>query len=144
MAVTFKIPKSPTKQVYESDVFLGADFTSEASNIDENKSPNTVNMIRSVPGKIRKRMGYYPLVQYPARINGIFYFSAAKSWLVHAGTHLYNLSAVLHPYWWSGLSETASGTQITTYHEIATGPNGTDYPYMSLRGILGLPWWLSW
>ena len=57
MALSFNIPSSPKKLVYESNNFLGADFTSEASTVDDTKSPNVENMIRSVPGKIRKRMG---------------------------------------------------------------------------------------
>ena len=64
MAVNFKIPSSPKKLVYESSNFLGADFTSEASTVDDTKSPNVENMIRSVPGKIRKRMGYKLFADY--------------------------------------------------------------------------------
>ena len=99
MAVSFKIPKSPTKQVYESKEFLGADFTSEASNIDENKSPNCENMIRSVPGKIRKRMGYAALADYEAPIYGIHYYSPTDTYLIHAGNKLYNLNTVLGNKW---------------------------------------------
>lgn len=103
MAVSFKIPKSPEKQVYESDVFLGADFTSEASNIDETKSPNCVNMIRSVPGKIRKRMGYAALANYGDPIYGIHYFSITDTYFIHAGTKLYDLSSFFGRYWNSGV-----------------------------------------
>ena len=85
MAVTFKIPKSPTKQVYESTIFLGADFTSEASTVDETKSPNCENMIRSVPGKIRKRMGYEEVTDYGNWIYGVHYYSVLNTWIVHAG-----------------------------------------------------------
>lgn len=93
MAVSFNIPKSPAKQVYVSEKFLGADFTSEASTVDDTKSPNVENMIRSVPGKIRKRMGYEKLFDYGAPIYGVHHLSTTDIWLVHAGTKLYNLFA---------------------------------------------------
>lgn len=93
MAVSFNIPRSPAKQVYVSEKFLGADFTSEASTVDDTKSPNVENMIRSVPGKIRKRMGYEKLFDYKAPIYGVHHLSTTDVWLVHAGNKLYNLYA---------------------------------------------------
>ena len=93
MAIQFSIPKSPVKQVYQATSFLGADFTSESSTVDDTKSPNVENMIRSVPGKIRKRMGYQKLFDYGAPIYGVHHLSTTDVWLVHAGTKLYNLRA---------------------------------------------------
>lgn len=93
MAVSFSIPRSPAKQVYEASSFLGADFTSESSTVDDTKSPNVENMIRSVPGKIRKRMGYQKLFDYKAPIYGVHHLSTTDVWIVHAGTKLYNLRA---------------------------------------------------
>jgi len=93
MAISFNIPRSPSKQVYESTKFLGADFTSESSTVDDTKSPNVQNMIRSVPGKIRKRMGYEKLFDYGDPIYGVHHLSTTDIWLVHAGTKLYNLFA---------------------------------------------------
>lgn len=58
MAVSFKIPKSPQKSIMTIDEFKGVDFTNSPASVDENKSPNAINMIRDVPGKVRKRMGY--------------------------------------------------------------------------------------
>ena len=58
MAVNFKIPTSPKRQVIEISNFLGVDLTNTGSNIAENRSPNAPNIIRDVPGKVRKRMGY--------------------------------------------------------------------------------------
>ncbi len=54
----FNVPKSPKRDVLIIDEFLGVDFTNSPANIDDNKSPNAVNMIRDVPGKVRKRQGY--------------------------------------------------------------------------------------
>ena len=99
MAVNFNVPKSPKKQVYEATLFLGADFTSEASTVDDTKSPNTENMIRSVPGKIRKRMGYKLFADYGETIYGVHHLSTTDVWLIHAGDKLYNLTAPKGSKW---------------------------------------------
>ncbi|WP_034452440.1 hypothetical protein [Butyrivibrio sp. AE2032] len=99
MAVNFKIPSSPKKLVYESSNFLGADFTSEASTVDDTKSPNVENMIRSVPGKIRKRMGYKLFADYGETIYGVHHLSTTDVWLIHAGNKLYNLTAPKGSKW---------------------------------------------
>ena len=99
MATTFKVPKSPKRQVYEATSFLGADFTSEASTVDDTKSPNTENMIRSVPGKIRKRMGYKLFADYGETIYGVHHLSTTDVWLIHAGNKLYNLTAPKGSKW---------------------------------------------
>ena len=58
MAVSFKIPKSPQKSIEQINEFKGVDFSNSPANCDANKSPNAINMIRDVPGKVRKRMGF--------------------------------------------------------------------------------------
>ena len=58
MAVNFKVPASPQKSIVTISDFLGVDLTNSPANVDEQKSPNSENMIRDVPGKVRKRMGY--------------------------------------------------------------------------------------
>ena len=55
---TFKVPSSPKKSILTIDEFLGVDFTNSPANVDITRSPNAVNMIRDVPGKIRKCMGW--------------------------------------------------------------------------------------
>jgi len=99
MAISFNIPQSPNKQVYESTNFLGADFTSESSTVDDTKSPNVQNMIRSVPGKIRKRMGYKLFANYNETIYGVHHLSTTDTWLIHAGNKLYNLTAPKGSKW---------------------------------------------
>ena len=64
MAVTFKVPKSPKRNIAASDTFLGVDLTNTGVNIDGTRSPNAPNMVRHVPGKVRKRMGYYKEVLF--------------------------------------------------------------------------------
>ena len=58
MAVSFKVPASPKRNIFVIDNFLGVDLTNSGTDIDEVRSPNAENMIRNVPGKVRKRMGY--------------------------------------------------------------------------------------
>ena len=58
MAVSFKVPASPKKNIFVIDQFRGVDFTDTETNVDDNKSPNAENMVRLVPGKVRKRTGY--------------------------------------------------------------------------------------
>lgn len=58
MATKFNIPKSPARNIINIDTFEGVDFTNSPANIEDSKSPNALNMIRDVPGKVRKRMGY--------------------------------------------------------------------------------------
>lgn len=91
MAVNFKIPASPSIKTYVIGQFLGADFTSDSSTVDETKSPNCENMIRSVPGKIRKRVGYEELDDFTDHIYGVHRFAVADEYIVHAGEKLYKL-----------------------------------------------------
>lgn len=58
MAVSFKVPASPKRSIFNIDQFLGVDMTNSGTSVDEKMSPNAPNMIRDVPGKVRKRMGY--------------------------------------------------------------------------------------
>ena len=71
------------------NVFQGCDFTNSPANIDDYKSPNCVNMVRDVPGKIRKSMGWHTIMKYPDKINGSFYFRASDEQLIHSGTKIY-------------------------------------------------------
>lgn len=64
MAVSFKVPKSPKRDIAATDAFLGVDLTNTGVSIDSYRSPNAPNMVRNVPGKIRKRMGYYTDVKF--------------------------------------------------------------------------------
>lgn len=94
MAVSFSVPKSPAKSVLTIDTFLGADFTNSPASCENTKSPNTVNMIRDVPGKIRKCMGYETIETYtdgetPLQINGFHTMRGDDYGLIHAGTKFF-------------------------------------------------------
>lgn len=69
MAVSFKVPKSPKRSIFTIDNFLGVDLTNTGANIDDVRSPNAENMIRYVPGKVRKRMGYEKDVLFGKDVN---------------------------------------------------------------------------
>lgn len=102
MAVSFSVPKSPKKSVLTIDNFYGADFTNSPANIEDTKSPNTVNMIRDVPGKVRKCMGYETIKTYKdsndeaLRINGFHCMRGDEYGLIHAGTNIYRNNVLLY------------------------------------------------
>ncbi len=90
MATSFPIPKSPSRSVLTIDTFLGADFTNSPAAVDESRSPNCKNMIRDVPGKVRKCMGYKTIDSYDEQINGYHSIHGDEYGIVHAGTKLYH------------------------------------------------------
>lgn len=85
----FSIPAGPARSILNVDTFYGVDYTNSPANVDKGRSPNGQNMIRDVPGKVRKRMGYETMAEYPARINGVFARREDTQLVVHAGTKLY-------------------------------------------------------
>lgn len=89
MATKFSIPSSPSRSVLTISTFIGADFTNSPAAVSENQSPNCKNMIRDVPGKVRKCMGYKKIAEYDDQINGYHYIRGEQYGLVHAGTKMY-------------------------------------------------------
>ena len=75
---------APTLSQVKIDTFLGADLTNSPANADENRSPDCENMIRDVPGKVRKRMGWQVKRTLDGRING-YHALMGHDPLVHAG-----------------------------------------------------------
>lgn len=96
MAVAFSIPKSPARNVVTMDTFLGCDFTNSPAAVSESRSPNCVNMIRDVPGKVRKCMGYETVAEYEGKINGYHYMHGDESGIIHAGTNIYKDDTILY------------------------------------------------
>ena len=97
---------APEHGVYRIDIFKGADLTSNEVDMDPGRSPSCPNMIRSTPGKVRKRMGYYREATYNGRINGAWEVNGAL--YVHAGTRLYRNGIIL-----AGSNATASLTSVS-------------------------------
>lgn len=69
MAVSFKVPASPKRNISASDTFIGVDLTNTAVDMEGTRSPNAENMVRHVPGKVRKRMGYYKEILFGKKTN---------------------------------------------------------------------------
>lgn len=67
------------------DRFYGIDYTTDPSNVSMNQSPYAPNMIRDVPGKMRKCMGYYEVGRYDGSINGFHRLRGENAYLIHAG-----------------------------------------------------------
>ena len=97
---------SPGRSVYRIDTFKGADLTSNEVDMDPGRAPSCPNMIRSTPGKVRKRVGYYHVASYSGRINGAWEVFGVQ--YIHAGTKLYRNGVIL-----AGSSAAASVTSVT-------------------------------
>ena len=69
-----KIPAPQSLGIKKVSHFLGADF-SESSNISFSRSPDTKNMIRETPGKVRKWIGYETVASYQGQINGVHFLN---------------------------------------------------------------------
>ena len=81
---------APSLSVVRIEDFLGVDFTNQPNNVDTKRSPDATNMIRDVPGKVRKRMGWHTMYELDGRING-YHSLNGKPPLIHAGTKLYRV-----------------------------------------------------
>lgn len=84
-------PGTRQRSVYMIDTFRGINYTDDPSNVDDTQSPYAPNMIRDVPGKVRKCMGYHTVLQFEGRINGYHKLRSEDAYLIHAGTNLYRV-----------------------------------------------------
>lgn len=90
-------PKPPQKQVISIPQFMGIDLTSKPTLMSIYRSPDCANMMRSAPGKVKRRMGYEAVAgkKFRGRINGVAAAQNADSGIVHAGTNIYIGSNIL-------------------------------------------------
>jgi hypothetical protein len=88
--VSVNYRQNPRKLLSISE-FRGVDLYNSPTNVSPVRSPQAPNMIRDVPGKVRKRMGYHTVDHYSDRINGVHHLVAQQRCyqLVHAGQSLY-------------------------------------------------------
>ena len=88
---TVDIPtSSPSPYVEIISQFKGVDLYNPPTNVDKMRSPDAPNMIRDVPGKIKKRCGYKTVKSFEGRINARFrLIDDTDHELIHAGTNLY-------------------------------------------------------
>lgn len=114
----FSVPKSLANNVFSIDTFLGYDFTNSPTNVDSRRASDGKNMIRDVPGKVRKCMGYERVSYFQGeQING-FHTLRGKTSLIHAGTKLYQGATALYSA--CGNSRSKSW-QLGNYTYIADG-----------------------
>ena len=96
----FNVPSSPARSVVKIETFKGVDLNSSPSNVETCRSPNAPNMMRDVPGKVRKRQGYEKTAAYGGRINGVHILkdieAGEEKELIHAGDKLYLDGAVIY------------------------------------------------
>ena len=59
------------RSVLNITTFKGVDMTNSSPNVDDARSPHAPNMIRDVPGKVRKRMGYKKTDRYYEEKEGL-------------------------------------------------------------------------
>lgn len=85
--MAFDVPSPQSISVAMIEEFKGVDLNSSPPNVALYRSPYAMNMIRDVPGKVRKRQGYEKTGTYSGRINGVFRLN--EKVLIHAGDSLY-------------------------------------------------------
>lgn len=102
MSVRFGIPAGRARKTIHVSCFEGVNFTDSPAGVDERKSPDAPNMIRDVPGKVRKCMGYHRVAEYrdeqgnALRINGWHKRSGDEVGLIHAGNRIYRGQELLY------------------------------------------------
>ena len=89
-AINMPSSAAPSLSVVRIEDFLGVDLTNQPTNVDAKRSPDARNMIRDVPGKVRKRMGYRTMYTLEGQVNG-FHRLNGKPPLIHAGGNLYRV-----------------------------------------------------
>lgn len=78
---------SVKKNVFEINSFRGVDLFNAPANVADGRSPEAPNMVRDVPGKVRKRMGYHKTGEFADPIYGVHFLNSEK--VIHSGKKLY-------------------------------------------------------
>lgn len=78
---------SPNILTKRYDRFSGVDFSTDSSQIDDNRSPIAVNIVSDAGGFPEKRVGWRTLKQFDDAINGIYDFMGKM--VVHSGNKMY-------------------------------------------------------
>jgi len=92
LILKFNLPPSNSVSTVTVTNFGGIDLWNSPENVDKNRSPLCVNMIRDKSGSVRKRMGYERISQecFDGRINGACYFGGMH--YIHSGKRLFSVS----------------------------------------------------
>ena len=107
-----KSKASPKSTVYAKTyrTFLGVDFSTDASLVDEKRSPDAENIISDLDGFPEKRVGWRVLNSFDGKINGIYTFKDKESstLIVHAGEKIYKVSDGILTEIYSGCADSKS------------------------------------
>lgn len=85
--MAFDIPSPAPRGVEIIEEFRGVDLNSSPTVVSKYRSPEAPNMMRDIPGKVRKRQGYEKLKHYDGQINGVFRLNDRI--VIHAGDKLF-------------------------------------------------------
>lgn len=88
MAV-FNVPEATPRSVYKIEQFHGVDFTSSPEIVENDKSPNSFNMVRDAIGTVRKSVGYFLKKKYDKPVYGFYKLREDNIGLTHVGDRLY-------------------------------------------------------
>lgn len=90
--VQFSVPAQTGRNTLTVDSFYGVDYTSDPGSVANGMSPNGKNMVRDVPGKVRKSMGYHKIASLSGCIYGHHQRGKTEPELIHAGQALYQMT----------------------------------------------------
>ncbi|MBE6758832.1 MAG: hypothetical protein E7554_01925 [Ruminococcaceae bacterium] len=112
-------PKPPSTQIIQINQFNGIDLSSKPTLMSLTRSPDCRNMMRSAPGKVKRRMGYERVNEQPysGRINGATTARPKgenERCIVHAGNNLYMDGTLIAGSRADAENEAINGTPITT------------------------------
>lgn len=85
--MAFDVPSPAPRGVEIIEEFRGVDLNSSPTVVSKYRSPEAPNMMRDIPGKVRKRQGYEKLKHYDGQINGVFRLN--EKIVIHAGDKLF-------------------------------------------------------
>lgn len=85
----FNTPQGSSPNIFTKryDRFSGVDFSTDSSQIDDNRSPIAVNIVSDAGGFPEKRVGWRTLKQFDDAINGVYDFMGKM--VVHSGNKMY-------------------------------------------------------
>jgi hypothetical protein len=93
----FNVPARPARSTQAVNVFMGVDFTNEPGNVDIRQSPYAENMIRSVPGKMEKSIGWHTVKRIgDAKVYGSYKRATDNDRLYHVGNKIYYGNTVVY------------------------------------------------
>lgn len=79
--------KAVAKKTVSYDTFLSVDYSRASANLKDYFSPDSVNMIRDEYGKVRRRMGYFKIMEFSRHIYGMTKWQ--DGYLIHGEKNLY-------------------------------------------------------